>query len=135
MADPTPRVTPYLLYEDVNAALDWLTKAFGLRENSRMAGSDGKVRHAEMLVGPDGMVLMGWPGAEYRNPKHLGQHTQYLYVAVEDGIDEHFERAVRAGAVVLERPADQPYGARRYGVEDPEGHRWYFAQPIRKSAG
>lgn len=43
----------------------------------------------------------------------------------------HFERAVQAGAVVLEKPADQPYGHRRYGVEDPEGHRWFFAQPIR----
>jgi hypothetical protein len=41
-----------------------------------------------------------------------------------------FERAVYAGAVVLEKPTDQPYGDRRYGVEDPEGHRWYFAQAI-----
>ena len=28
----TPRITPYLLYEDVAAALDWLTKAFGFSE-------------------------------------------------------------------------------------------------------
>ena len=47
-----------------------------------------------------------------------------------EDIDKHFERAVEAGAVVLEKPADQPYGERRYGVEDPEGHGWYFAQPI-----
>jgi uncharacterized glyoxalase superfamily protein PhnB len=55
--------------------------------------------------------------------------TQNLYVRV-DGLDEHFARAVAAGATVLEQPADQPYGDRRYGVTDPEGHHWYFAEAI-----
>ncbi len=27
----TNRIEPYLLYEDVPAAIDWLTKAFGFR--------------------------------------------------------------------------------------------------------
>ena len=71
--------------------------------------------------------LMGHPGPQYRNPKHLGQHTQNVYVRIEN-LDEHFERAVKCGAIILEKPTDQPYGDRRYGVEDPEGHRWYFAQ-------
>jgi uncharacterized glyoxalase superfamily protein PhnB len=50
---------------------------------------------------------------------------------VED-VDKHFERAKKAGATVLEEPADTEYGHRRYGVEDPEGHQWYFAQEIRR---
>ena len=132
MADPTPRVTPYLLYEDLPGALDWLAKAFGFRETLRMAGPDGKPVHAEMRLGEDGVILMGWPGPQYRNPRRLGQATQNLYVRIED-IDNHFDRAVKAGAVVLEKPADQNYGDRRYGVEDPEGHRWYFAQTIAKA--
>jgi uncharacterized glyoxalase superfamily protein PhnB len=129
MSDFMPRVTPYLLYEDLPGALEWLAKAFDLRERARQAGSDGKPTHAEMTLGEDGLILMGCPGPQYRNPKRLGQATQSLYVRVEE-LDKHFERAVRAGAVVLEKPADQPYGDRRYGVEDPEGHRWYFAQAI-----
>jgi uncharacterized glyoxalase superfamily protein PhnB len=129
MSDFMPRVTPYLLYEDLAGALEWLAKAFGLRERARQAGPDGKPTHAEMTLGEDGLILMGCPGPQYRNPKRLGQATQSLYVRVEE-LDKHFERAVRAGAVVLEKPADQPYGDRRYGVEDPEGHRWYFAQAI-----
>jgi uncharacterized glyoxalase superfamily protein PhnB len=133
MTELTPRVTPYLLYEDLPAALEWLAKAFGLRERSRRAGPDGTPVHAEMTVGEDGLILMGCPGPHYRNPKRLGQATQNLYVRVEN-IDKHFERAVQAGAVVLEKPADQPYGDRRYGVEDPEGHRWYFAQAIAKQS-
>jgi PhnB protein len=131
MQELTPRVTPYLLYENLPAALEWLAKAFGLRERSRQAGPDGKPTHAEMTLGEDGLILLGWPGPQYRNPKRLGQATQNLYVRVED-LDKHFERAVQAGAVVLEKPEDQPYGDRRYGVEDPEGHRWYFAQAVVK---
>jgi PhnB protein len=129
MSDLTPRITPYLLYEDLGAALDWLAKAFGLCERLRHAGADGKPVHAEMTLGTDGLILMGCPGPQYRNPKRLGQATQNLYVRVDD-VDSLFRRAAEAGAVILEKPADQPYGERRCGVEDPEGHRWYFAQAI-----
>jgi PhnB protein len=127
---PTPRITPYLLYEDLPGALEWLAKAFGMRERLRHAGPDGALRHAEMTFGEDGLVMMGWPGPDFRNPKRLGQVTQNLLIRVED-VDASFERAVRAGAVVLEKPNDHPSGDRRCGVEDPEGHRWYFAARIQ----
>lgn len=132
MAFSSPRITPYLLYEDLGGALAWLAKAFGMRERSRRAGPDNKPVHAEMSLGDDGLILMGWPGPQYRNPKRLGQSTQSLYVRVDD-VDNLFQRAVDAGAVVLEKPADQAYGDRRCGIEDPEGHQWYFAQTINTS--
>lgn len=129
MSYKTPRVTPYLLYEDLAGAIDWLAKAFGFHERLRHPADGGKLIHAEMQVGDDGAIMMGQLGPQYRNPKHLGQHTQNVYVRVEE-LDKHFERAVKVGATVLEKPNDRPYGERRYGVEDPEGHRWYFAQNI-----
>ena len=131
MAYSTPRITPYLLYEDLGGALEWLAKAFGFQLRHPLPS--GTVTHAEMEF-EGAVIMMGHPGPQYRNPKHLGEATQNLYVRVED-IDRHFERALRAGAVVLERPADQPYGDRRYGVEDPEGHRWYFAQSTSSEPG
>ena len=126
------RVTPYLLYADVDRALDWLAKAFGFRAiaGQRMAGADGKAVHAEMER--DGaMIMMGCPGKGYKNPKRLGAVTQSLYIRVDD-MDKHFARAKKAGAKILEKPADQVYGDRRYGAVDPEGHQWYFAQRIQK---
>lgn len=128
-----PRVTPYLYYEDVASALDWLARAFGFRERMRIAGgADGKITHAEVELA-DGVVMMGHPGPDYRNPRRLGRVTQSLYVYVDD-VDKHFEAARAAGAKILEAPADQFYGDRRYGAEDPEGHRWYFAQHVRDVA-
>lgn len=127
-----PRVAPYLFYEDVAAALAWLEEAFGFRERMRMPGPDGRIRHAEMDIATDGVILMGCPGPSYRNPKRLGAMTQTLYIRVDD-VDAHCARARAGGAVISEEPADQEYGDRRYAAEDPEGHRWYFAQPLPKT--
>jgi PhnB protein len=124
-------ITPYLLYEDLGAALEWLARAFGFREILRHAGRDGRPVHAEMELGDGGRLLTGHPGPQYRNPKHIGHRTHNLYVRVED-VDKLFERAVQAGAEVVEKPADQDYGERRCGVDDLEGHRWYFAHPLAR---
>jgi uncharacterized glyoxalase superfamily protein PhnB len=124
-------ITPYLLYEDVGRALEFLTKAFGFRKyGATVKGPGGRITHAAMKLGPD-LVMMGYPGRNYRNPKHVGHATLNLYVNVKS-VDSHFARAKRAGAEILEEPVDTEYGHRRYGAADPEGHAWYFAQEIRK---
>lgn len=123
-----PRISPYLNYEDTGAMLGWLARAFGMVERHSVRGADGKVQHAEMAL-EDGVVMMGTPGHAFRNPKHLGESTQSLYVYVDD-VHAHCARARAAGAEIIEEPADQPYGDRRYGVRDPEGHRWYFASRL-----
>jgi uncharacterized glyoxalase superfamily protein PhnB len=124
-------ITPYLYYEDVDRALTFLAKAFGFRKRGvPMRGADGKINHAAMTLG-DALIMMGRPPAGYRNPKRLGQTTQSLYIDVT-AVDRHFQRARKAGAAILQEPADTAYGHRRYGVTDPEGHEWYFAQEIRR---
>jgi len=95
-----------------------------------MSRPDGKINHAAMKLGGD-LIMMGYPGPKYKNPKRLGQATQSLYVNVSD-VDAHFVRARTVGATILEEPKDTLFGHRRYGAEDPEGHRWYFAQEIAK---
>jgi uncharacterized glyoxalase superfamily protein PhnB len=125
----TPRVSPYLLYEDVDAAADWLSAAFGFREMVRLRGPDGKANHAELRTG-GALVMLGNPGPGYQNPRRLGGVTQLVYVYVDD-VDAHCQRARAAGARILREPADQFYGDRTYGAEDPEGHQWSFAQHVR----
>lgn len=128
----TPRICAYLLYEDVGASVDWLTNTFGFQERMRIPGPDGAVSHAEIELA-DGLVLMGCPGPDYRNPRNLGGVTQSLYVYVDD-VDEHYAHARDAGAKILQEPSDVFYGDRRYGAEDPEGHHWYFATHVRDVA-
>jgi PhnB protein len=125
-------VTPYLLYQEVDKALDFLSRAFGFEEVLRYTGSEGYVNHAEMRIG-DGTIYLGDPGDTYRNPKDLGQETVGIYVYVED-VDATFERAQAAGAQIKQEPADEQYGDRRFTAVDPEGHFWFFATPIREVA-
>jgi uncharacterized glyoxalase superfamily protein PhnB len=130
-----------LSYEDCSAAADWLTNAFGFREVERYDDADGRVTHVTLTSG-DGVVMIGWPGADYQSPKHhretcdaAAQWSLVPYVvdgvlvSVED-VDAHAERARKAGARILSEPEDQSFGERHYRVEDLEGHRWMFSQPI-----
>ena len=120
-------VIPFLGYEDVRAAIDWLGKAFGFEATSVHEGDDGKVVHAEMRFG-DGMVMLGQPGRSFgmKTPKELGAVNQGIYSIVDDGIDAHYERAVAAGAEVAMELHDTDYGSREYLVRDPEGNLWSF---------
>ena len=43
-----PQITPYLLYEDLDGAVDWLVATFAFTERVRMKGPDGKANHAEL---------------------------------------------------------------------------------------
>ena len=122
------RVTPYLLYEDGAAAIEFLTQAFGFREERRTTGSTGGL-HAELEVAPDGgWIFLGQPTGDFRNPAVAGRTSQ-VYVLVDD-VDSHYARAKAEGARITEEPNDLPFGHRRYGCVDPQGHEWSFAQPI-----
>lgn len=125
-------VTPYLLYEDATAAVEWLCEAFGFEERLRFADADGTVTHAELVLG-DGELFLGHPGPGYRSPKRLGATTHLVHVYVDD-VDAHHARAVAAGATVDGEPRDMPYGDRRYDAEDLEGQRWSFAQRLAEVA-
>lgn len=131
-AEATSRITPYLYYEDLASALRWLAENFGFREReaeTKRSGSGSIVHSAMELQG--GVVLMGAPGAGYKSPKRLGQTTQCVYVMVDD-VAQHFEQAKAAGASIVSGLEDTPYGDRRYGADDLEGHRWYFAQKLKR---
>jgi PhnB protein len=127
-------VTPYLLYEDCDAALDFLTRAFGFEEVLRYTGEEGYVNHAEMKVGPQGRIYLGDPGESYKSPRRLGQETCGIYVEVDEDVDALCERAHAAGAEIVQQPEDQEYGHRRFTAKDPEGQVWFFARPIKEVA-
>ncbi len=129
-SQPAQCITPYLCYADVDAALDWLSKAFRFKPMMKFAGPDGRTMHSSMMLANGEVFMLGCPGPKYKNPKQLGNVTQGLYIMVDD-VDKHCLRAKKAGAMILDEPADQFYGDRRYSAADPEGHHWYFAQHLR----
>jgi uncharacterized glyoxalase superfamily protein PhnB len=122
-----PQVVPYLLYEDAGAAMDWLIRVFGFTERVRDRQSDGMVRHGELLLDDGGVIMLG-SGEGFRGPARLGEVTQLQCITITNLL-AHRERAQAAGAEVSEisRRANR---AHTYTVDDPEGHRWYFSEPL-----
>jgi uncharacterized glyoxalase superfamily protein PhnB len=118
------RIFPYLLYEDGAAAIEFLTEAFGFREEMR-TGDEGM--HAELEAPDGGWVHLGQRRTGFSNPSVAGS-TSLVYVIVDD-VDDHYARAKAAGARIIDEPRDLPYG-RSYGCSDPQGHVWYFTQAV-----
>jgi len=122
-------ITPYLLYEDADAAVSFVTSAFGFREVDRSIGAAGGT-HVELAGPGDSQLYLGAPpGGEFRNAAKVGR-TSIVHVIVDD-VDEHHERAKAAGAEIVEELNDLPFGHRRYTCNDPQGHQWSFAQVVR----
>ena len=128
----TQRITPYLLYEDGAAAMDFIRDAFGFEDELRTYSPDGRMWHGELRLGDD-VVYVGEPGGDHKSPNTLGQRTVGIHVYVDD-VDAHYERAKAAGAEVKEAPSDRPYGDRSYSAHDPEGQLWYFSTHVRDVA-
>ena len=127
-----------LSYADGVAALEWLARAFGFREITRLLWTDGRLSHGEMQAG-NGLIMLATPSPDYQGPK---RHRETCDAArkwstvpfVIDGVlvfvndlDQHFTRAKIAGATILSEIEEGPPG-RRYRAEDLEGHRWFFVE-------
>jgi uncharacterized glyoxalase superfamily protein PhnB len=131
--DGFPRVVPELVYQDVAAALDWLSKVFGFRETLRHTLDNGQVGHADMDTGSGGVVMLTSAGGELRSPADDGHVCQKVIVLVDD-VDRHFAAVEEAGVETLHTPTDKPWGLRQYLVKDREGHLWEFSQHVRDVA-
>ena len=115
-------VTPYLAVEGATQLLDFVKRAFDAQELHRSVRPDGTLWHAEVRIG-DSMVMM----AEAADPWKPMPSTLHLYV---DDTDATYRRAIAAGATSLMEPADQFYGNRSGGVQDPVGNLWWIATHI-----
>ena len=105
-------VTPRLVVHEPARLVEFLKSAFGA-SGDLATGSPSQMRIGDSIV----MVT----GVGPREPS-----PAFLYVYVADA-DATYQRALAAGAVSLEEPADMPYGDRRAMVKDPCGNDWQIA--------
>jgi len=126
---PSPLV-PYLAVAGGAAALDWYRDVFGAVETTRFVGDDGRVGHAELVIGSARLFLSDeHPEVDVMGPISRGGSSVTMHLEVVD-VDHSYQRAVDAGAVSLRPPDDQGHGNRNATIADPFGHRWMLSQPI-----
>src|SRR5688572_10181786 len=123
-------VSPYLLYEDADRAVAFLTEAFGFVERRVTVGGAGRDHH-ELVLGDDGLVMLGQAWPSYRGPLKLGAHPSSLIHVYVGDIEALHRRAEAGGAKPTEIEL-APSGDKRFTATDPEGQVWVFAQRIQE---
>jgi PhnB protein len=116
------QVTVYLHPKGAEKTIAFLKRAFGAEELFRYQPLGDAVQHARLRIG-DSVLEMSEAHPDFP-PMPT---TFYLYV---EDCDVLYERALAAGAISISPPADQPYGDRNGGVQDPFGNTWYLATHI-----
>lgn len=135
MRNPPPgynTVCPYLLYEDAAAAVEYLKTAFGFVKRLERTGAAGR-SHYELLLGDDGLVMLGQAGESFRSPRSLNAYPSALVHVYVGDVDALHERAKAAGAEVTDLET-APAGDRRFTATDPEGQVWVFSQRVADPA-
>jgi PhnB protein len=123
-------VSPYLAVDDAARAIDFYSKALGAKEVVRMDGPDGKIAHAELMIGDSHVMLSDpFPQASTRSPSELGGTSASVFLYVED-VDAVVKQAVDAGATLTMEVADQFWGDRFGTITDPFGHVWSVATHV-----
>jgi PhnB protein len=128
--DGYPRVTPYLIVDGGDAAIDFYTKVLGATERMRMPSPGNRIGHAELALG-DSLIMLAdeHPEMGALAPGSVGGTPVMISVYVED-VDAVFERALAEGAKSTRPVENQFYGDRTGQFEDPFGHRWSVATHV-----
>ena len=112
-------ITSYLFVPGAMRLIEFMKAAFGAKLLSCHNGPDGRVNYALLKIG-DSLVMLSEP----RDPWKPMPCGIYLYVPDTDAT---YAWAMAAGGISLMEPADQFYGDRNAGVQDPSGNQWWIA--------
>lgn len=123
---PADVILPHIIYQDLDAAVEWLKRVFGFEEHYRYGEP---VSGAQLHLG-NAWIMVNAAKKGEASPTKLGYGTQCLTIFLQD-VEGHYERAKAAGAKILEHPHETIYGEWQYAVEDLDGHRWLFSRHAR----
>jgi PhnB protein len=136
------RIMPFMYHDDVLQAFELYREVFGATEQHRVTQPDGRVSHIVMAIGETQVMLRDATTpdlAEYRTkgfaatPHTLGGSPLHLYIYVPDA-NATFKRAVECGSEIVDPIEDKDWGDRCGGVQDPFGHIWYIATPLKSAS-
>ena len=123
-------IIPTLRYKNARKVIDWLCNAFGFETHIIVKGENNTVAHAQLTYGNSMIMVSSESDNEYgklvKTPERLdGNNTQAPYIVIEK-IDDHYKKAIAAGAKILIDIKDEEYGGRGYTCKDIEGYIWNF---------
>ncbi|RIQ29563.1 VOC family protein [Jiangella rhizosphaerae] len=113
-------VTPKLVVDSADRAIDFYRRALSAEPGVRYAGPDGRVVYAEFRLGASTLSIKD---ADEHDPAAGALFT--LDVPDANAVGAALEQA---GATVVFPIDDQPYGLRQGRLRDPFGIQWIVSQ-------
>jgi PhnB protein len=124
-------ITPHIVVRDAAAASDWYQRALGASEQTRLTLPSGKLMYVELRFGDSPVMAADeFPEFGIVSPLAIGGTAVVLHLFTNE-VDRAWQRAVEAGAEVLQPLQDQFWGDRQGQFLDPFGHKWNLAQHLR----
>ncbi len=127
MTVPSISIMAELAYEQPEAALAWLERAFGLATQLRVFDAGGRLVFSTLGQGERIAVLPAGRGGLHSPRSADGRNTQGLHLTITEPLEAHYARAKAVGAEILAEPQGFFFGA-TYTAADLEGHPWTFRQ-------
>jgi len=135
MIKPVPdgfgTITPHIVVNEAEKAIEFYKKAFGAQEISKAKGPTGKIIHAMVRIG-DSLLMLNdeFPENKVVGPNALGGTPFALHIYTDDP-DKMYKQAVGAGAIEIMPISDMFWGDRYGQIQDPFGHRWAIAAHVK----
>jgi uncharacterized glyoxalase superfamily protein PhnB len=124
-------ITPHIVVREAGRAAEWYKQALGAEERGRIPVPGGKFMQIELWFGNSAVMIADeFPEAGVLSPQAIGGNPVVLHFLTED-VTVLWERAIKAGAEVVQPLQDQFWGDRYGQIRDPFGYRWGLAQHVR----
>ena len=122
-------ITPSVVVDNAAKAIDFYQKAFDAKELYRLPMGN-RIAHADLQIGDSRFMLSDeFKDWDALSPKTRGGATGGMLIYVPDA-DAAIDKAVKAGAKVVQPAEDQFWGDRMGTVVDPFGHKWMLGTHI-----
>lgn len=123
-------ITPYLCIKNAAKAIDYYKDVFGAEEIYRMPIPDGRIGHAEIMIG-NSMLMLGDEFLEQgvKSPTSFGGTPVSCMIYVKD-CDAVLNKAAQTGGTITMPASDMFWGDRFGRFTDPFGHEWSVATHV-----
>ena len=125
-----PFFAPQLYIQSGATDVDFYINGLGATELRRFSNDDGTIHVSELSI--DGALFHlheeNIEKSQYDPIKNKGI-TCIIGLFVDD-VDKTIDRAVKAGATLVNPPRDYDYGYRQGEIRDPFGHVWLIEKKI-----
>ena len=135
MSTPSVSLGYVILYvKDVAASIEFYEQAFGLKR--RFFTEEGEKAYGELHTGAACLAFASMGSAK----EHIGQEVvtaapdkpplAFEVALVTEDVNALFDRAVKAGAASVQKPATKPWGQTVAYVRDNVGHLVELCTPL-----